>query len=413
MSNPATATSIALVTSSPTSNSDAVTATPKSDGPGAGPIIGIVAGSLAGVVVIVALVGFLVKKYNKKSDPYEDNPFDRGDFRRQSAMLPDTFDSDEGHHTMSEHNHMPASYSTDPDMMSNVGYATAGAAGAGAGAAGLAAASSFLSHNDSGRPRPPTVFERHMNAPAAQFSEAPPVPQVGAIFQPTHSSAPSLPPMVFGGSDPYSIAGVGRQYHDGNVANPYAHLDRQQSFTTASPQQMPARPFDNQQQHLNRNGSLESQGSYGQQQQQQQQQQNYYDESMGHGFDTAGRPSTAEGRSGTPDIPNMQQTYALGDANENLDHHHQQLDDGLERSGSGSSGRDEGYTSPTVRNSVGDPFQNAVEHNSPPQQPLQVRNLLPNPHQQLQQHLAGGAGRPISTASSQPADDEAAYGGVW
>ncbi|CAO1631669.1 unnamed protein product [Sympodiomycopsis kandeliae] len=420
------ATSVRVITQQPTRIASA-TATPSNtnDGPGAGPIIGIVAGALAGLVLVAAAVSYLVKWYsNKKSvDPYEANPFDRDEFRRQSVMIPEGFDSDDGHPSITEHHNYGASTYNDEMAMAN---SATGASLAGAAAAGSVAAS----HNDSGRPRPPTMFARHADAHA---------PSVGAAFaQPP--VVPQLPQMAFGGGDPYSLAGVAGGMH--NVSNPYAHLDRGNNYD----QRFPAGHDDNRYKGFsyNNQGALERSGSDG-------------SHGSGHGapmspgyasqqmydrhdqqstYETSGRPGTSEGRSGTPDIPNVQQTYALGTGSDN-DHDSGSSSPGLGRN-SGldfygnehqQSGPRGSWSPPQLFSDQGraqdDEYyqqtQQQYGNGSRPEsfsaaQSLQVRNatgaphangqLLPNPHGQ-----SAGA-RPISTASSMQ-DDDAAYGGVY
>lgn len=406
-------TSVAYVTSSPlpSLNNAAATASETSkssdDGPGVGPIIGIVAGSLAGVAILAALIGFLFKKFGRKEDPYEADPFDRDSFRRHSAMLPDTFDDDEGNPEMSEaHHNMSAGTGPFADEHE---YVPAAAMGAGAAAAG------FTARNESGGPRPPTMFQKHMNAPAAQvgMSDAPPVPSVGAIYATGAEPTPQLPPMAFGGSDPYSLAGVGRPNFDNNINNPYGYLDRSYSGSHSSPQGQEHYVDSQEYAHLDRagsNGSSQNGGPVPD--------QNMDGEYSAYGHhDTAGRPGTAEGRSGTPDLPNVQQTYAMADASvdENRvasphrmmsspQHMSQDfLSNGIQQQ------YEQQYQQQYASGNV-DPYayRQHSESPSPPQQPLQVRNLLPNPHEQAQH----GGQRPISAVSSV-ADEDAAYGGVW
>lgn len=385
----AATTTVAFVGSTPTQSLDTAalsssTTKPASSGPGAGPIIGIVAGALAGIAVLVVIVGFLVKKLGKKEDPYESDPFDRDEFRRNSAMLPETFESDDGHPGMAEYPnnmHSVGGYGND------AGYAGAGAAMVGGG---MVASSSYNQYNENhGGPRPPSMFQKHINGPGAQYNmaEAPPMPQVGAIYGAGYDPTPSLPPMALGGSDPYSIAGVGRNHQmDGNINNPYAHLDRSPS-ASGTPQYNPYEQQENGYSDLNRNGS---QGS---QQYQQHSNENYH-ESNGQGYDTAGRPGTSEGRSGTPDLPNVQQTYAMSGGAGGEQHH--QYSEGNR------------VTSPHhMMSSQQDMHQDHYSnqgHNASSQQPLQIRNLLPNPHGQQQQQQPQ---RPLS------GDENAAYGGVW
>ncbi|PWN42745.1 hypothetical protein IE81DRAFT_113602 [Ceraceosorus guamensis] len=392
---PSTATAVAYVTSSLNTVTPTATPEPQSDGPGAGPIIGIVAGALAGVALLAAIIGFVVKKVRSKEDPYESNPFDRDDFRRQSAMLPENFDDEDGAPSMSEHQH---------NNLAAAGYGAAAAAG------GMAyAGASQSSHNASGGPRPPTMFERHMAGPGAQYAfddaTAPPVPQVGAVFN--QGPAPSLPPMAFGGSDPYTLAGVGNRDHENfnNSVNPYAHLDRNRSLGSDRGYQPNFQPGQlafgaqgsQRETDLDRAGSNGSDFSQGQALDAATQNgrdlispftnphetfahhgvgQQFEDD---HAYDTAGRPGTAEGRSGTPDLDNPQNHYAPTDTINGDQRHYQ--------------------TSPEPSARAASPF-NALD--SPPQQPLQVRNLLPG-HPQQQQ-------RPISTATEDPSD---AYGGCY
>jgi hypothetical protein len=378
-------TAVAFVTASPSASANIAasssTATSKpSSGVGVGPIIGIVAGALAGIAIIAVIVGYLFKKYGRKEDPYEADPFSPDDFRRQSSMLPDTYEHDEGYNDMSE-------YQNASPFGNDVGYGAAAAAagGAGVGAAGLAAASSFRSHNESGGPRPPSMFEKHINSQATRYNSGEPM---GTIYDEDHNS-PQLPAMAFGGSDPYTTAGVGRSHQqmDNNISNPYAHLDR-------SPSAMVQRNVSQNGQHGGQevfNGAQLAHGSNGSSYQQYSSDQ-YHPagqeyESNGHGYDTAGRPGTSEGRSGTPDLPNVQQTYAGTGIDE-------------------SQGRDR-VVSP--HHMMASPEQmpheyynqaNYADENNAPHQPLQVRNLLPNQQRMAQQH-------------GQGANDDAAYGGLY
>ncbi|PWZ03545.1 hypothetical protein BCV70DRAFT_197759 [Testicularia cyperi] len=465
---PITATMVVTSTPTPTLASATATPTSKSSSSSAGPIIGIVAGSLVGVVVLSGLVGFLFKKYNKKTDPYEANPFDRDDFQRHSTMIPDHFDSDDGHGGMSP---------SGPEMSEQHHYnnfggphyesgISAGMMGAGVGAATAGAGTAVaLAHNEGG-PRPPTMFARH-----AAHQQTQQAPQVGGYYkdgdyshmasvspqdqyaappsaafanhsvggyledprglhqQRSISPAPQLPPLAAFGGDPYSIAGVGRgqQGHNAaanNVANPYAHLDRAQpgQYVPGAPlhvaQQRDSGSVVSSDHHgdqrhasvaaaealaaglahqssLNRSASPYGNANYGNSQ---------------ADFDTAGRPGTSEGRSGTPDIPNVQQTYAVGN---NASSH-------------GSVGSSDATSSTgSVNNQIINPFDPSPQHHHNPHQfhhttqahlqqqqehdtsnHLSVRNLVPN-------HAVGSAGqRPISTASSF-ADPEDAYGGVY
>jgi hypothetical protein len=392
---PSTATAVAFVTSSSIASLASATASlePKSEGPGAGPIIGIVAGALAGVAVLAALIGFLVKKYkSSKEDPYEANPFDRDDFRRQSAMLPEHFDDEDGHQpSMSEHHHASiASGGYGMDQHDSMG------AGVGAGMAGAAAAGAYGAHaaHNQGGPRPPTMFERHINGPAAQYSNAPPVPTVGAYFN--QEPTPSLPPIAFGtGGDPYSLAGVGNSHSQMNNVNPYAHLNRGPSLNGyGAPQQ---------QQYHQQAPQYDDAGAYGGRPQSgssthsgpaardltspfanPHDQQQQYGQAMGgdehatrdYNYSTTGRPQTSEGRSGTPDLPDVQQTY--------------QLDD--------EAVPQQQAQAPEAPRSAS-PFGALDAHGNAP---LQVRNLMPG-----NQHAA----RPLSTNST--ADPSDAYGGCY
>jgi len=67
------------------SNSDS------SSGPGTGAVVGIVAGALVGVVVLASLVGYFFKTKwgNKDDDDFDDAVFNKNEFKRSSAMLPD------------------------------------------------------------------------------------------------------------------------------------------------------------------------------------------------------------------------------------------------------------------------------------------------------------------------------------
>ena len=419
------------------------------DGPGAGPIVGIVAGSLLGVVLLSGIVGFLFKKYNKRqADPFEANPFSR----RHSTMLPDTFDSDDGHGgvpEMSEHHNFGPSYES--------GVAV------GAGAAAM------LAHNEGG-PRPPTMFARHVNGPAAQFDQYDQqagfnAPQIGAYYKPdangeytmsqassqnaefnappmaafgnrhldepmtaqrSISPAPQLPPLAAFGGDPYSIAGVGARMNN-NIANPYAHLDRGHApqspatvsrngsaSTQGSFQQQAAFPQPPMQRDSASTGSHSGSGRFDHQREsaaadalvaglahQSQLQQRSQSPFENPHSQTAGRPGTSEGRSGTPDLPNVQQTYAIGNAS---DEGHMVTSD--RASVSSQDLLRSTAMSPPAAGSSADPFASPRDELAAPA-PLSVRNLMP----------PGGAGtqaqqRPVSTASSF-ADPEDAYGGVY
>jgi hypothetical protein len=377
-------TAVAFVTATPSqsgniaASSSTSTGKSNSSGVGVGPIIGIVAGCLAGVAVIAVIAGYLFKKFGRKEDPYETDPFSSDDFRSHSAMLPDAFESEDGHGEMAEYqqnNMSPFGYE------GGGGYGAAAGAGAGAGigamAGGMAAASAYNSHNNEngGRPRPPSMFEKHINGQAA-YNNNEHLPQIGNVYNPNELS-PQLPAMAFGGSDPYTIAGVGRNHQmDSNVSNPYAHLDR-------SPSAMVQRNVSQAGQVDRGNGSNGS--SYQQYSEHYQTPLNEYD------YDTAGRPGTAEGRSGTPDLPNVQQTYAgtSTDGRQEMDRvaspHHMMSSPELPH---------EYYSQAGYEN-----------NNAAPQQPLQVRNLLPNPGQSQQP--------PRMSAVSEQAGEDDAYGGVW
>lgn len=476
---PITATQV--VTSTPTASIASATAssTPKTTSSSAGPIIGIVAGALVGVVVLSGLVGFLFKKYNKKSDPYEANPFDRDAFQRHSALIPDHFESDEGH---------GGANGMSPEMSEHHQYNNFGPryeSGISAGAAG-AMGPAMVAHNENGGPRPPTMFARH--AAGVQQNQ----PQVGGYYKdgdfsnqvPSHpqqheyhtppvaafaghhpadqhyldepgfgqqrsiSPAPQLPPLAAFGGDPYSIAGVGRgQQQHQNVANPYAHLDR--SHAMAGNSFGPGSVIPNASTNGGRaSGSISSHASGDQRHASlsaaealaaglAHQQSLNRSASPNHGqaqahhsneearFDTAGRPGTSEGRSGTPDIPNVQQTYALpcdvaGAATE-----HRISSSSQDMLLAGASAGSPNASPVGMRNPFDNDGAHAVSpnyhqqyddasirahHQQQQQQQLSVRNLVPN--------AVGGAGalsagqRPISTASSF-ADPEDAYGGVY
>lgn len=409
--------------------------------------------------MLSGLVGFLFKKYNKKDDPYEANPFDRDAFQRHSAMIPDHFESDEGHGggaggmspEMSEH----YQYNNfGPQYESGISAGAAGAAGA-VGAVGAMGA--MAAHNENGGPRPPTMFAKHaagvqQNQPQVggyykdgdfsnqvpsmpQHSDyhAPPVAAFAGQHADQHyldepgfgqprsvSPAPQLPPLAAFGGDPYSIAGVGRgQQQPQNVANPYAHLDRSHAAPMGPGAFGPGSivPQHGGNGHTANSGSVSS-GSDSTDQRHASisaaealaaglahQSSLNRSASPNHAvpahaqYDTAGRPSTSEGRSGTPDIPNVQQTYELpGDVAGAASSH--RISAGSQDMLTSAAGSDS-----ALRN----PFDNPAAHHHQPSadnQQLSVRNLVPN---------AGGlsAGqRPISTASSF-ADPEDAYGGVY
>ncbi|SJX65821.1 uncharacterized protein SRS1_16375 [Sporisorium reilianum f. sp. reilianum] len=438
-------TATAVVTATPTGTLSAATAsaTPKSSSSSAGPIIGIVAGALVGVVVLSGLIGFLFKKYRKQDDPYESNPFDRDAFQRHSAMIPDHYESDEGHGGAAG---MSPEMSEHYQQYNNFGgphYESGISAGAAAGAMGAMAA-----HNETGGPRPPTMFAKHaagvhQNQPQVgayykdgdfnnQMPFMPPphsdyhAPPVAAFASNHHadqqyldepgfgqghravSPAPQLPPLAAFGGDPYSIAGVGRgQQQPHNVANPYAHLDRSHGGAMAPGSFVPGSvvsPGGGGGQHTAGSGSVLSRGESADQRHASINAAEALAAGLAHQsslnrsaspkhdagmYDTAGRPGTAEGRSGTPDIPNVQQTYALpADA---AGAHH---------------ATDASPSNGALRN----PFDTPAHLQQQQQQQLDahqlsVRNLVP--------HAGASAGqRPVSTASSL-ADPEDAYGGVY
>lgn len=332
----------------------------------------------------------------KKQDPYEANPFDRDEYHRHSVRLPDGFDGDDGYQpSMSEMHGNRGAFMGDHDEYGNVA-AGIGAAGA-AGAAGYAASSH---HDEPGRPRPPTMFQRHMDH-QAMYGASMEAPQMPSRMHSTDDHMPQLPPIALGGSDPYSLAGVGRHNTaSDNINNPYGYLDRSMSASSPSPPRfspnMASPP-----QHAVDYANLERSGSDGSSRQPTVLD---YDNFSGHAHDTAGRPGTAEGRSGTPDLPNMQQTYALGGGN--------QLPDAREHvPGSPYNGRMAASPEHMSEDMYGTmspgPHQHYSQMNQQPS--LQVRNLLPNPNPHS--HPQHNQQRPISTASET--NEEAAYDGVW
>ncbi|KDN45463.1 hypothetical protein K437DRAFT_121949 [Tilletiaria anomala UBC 951] len=402
-------TSTVSTVGTPSSTLAANSASSKSNSPGAGPIIGIVAAALVGVAILSALIGFIWKKCVRRDDPYEANPFDKDDFRRHSAMLPDTFDNDDGAPSMSEHHNF------SPNMYEGAGMAGMGIIAAGAG---VAAASDRMAHNEIGAPRPPTMFQRHINGPAAQFDSnaaysqapnVPPVPSMGA-YGPAY---PQLPPMAFGGAAEAFVAGGVPPM--ANVANPYAHLDRGMHDASSG---------------LGRSGSNVS-GSGG---------SGGYGSAQEDYMDTAGRPGTSESRSGTPDLPNVQQTYAAldqhnrfpkfnsppsepvrnpfgdgGNDSHNAAQQHDSMDSTnmLQHYYTGSKGSASGAGADAGRNAS--PMTMMQNHNAATavssfpanlqsQPSLSVRNFMPS--------QAASNTRPISTVSTQ-ADPDDAYGGVW
>ena len=217
--------------------------------------------------------------------------------------------------------------------------------------------------------------------------------------------------------------------------SPYAHLDRNNSQRQYSPEQR----FDNYSQNqqyggVARKGSngssnggtmVTSPESYGRR-------LDYGDD---QGFETSGRPGTAEGRSGTPDIPNVQQTYALGDGTEDGHHEQQNHSPGSGRQSEldyyGNEGPQGNWSPSQMYSDHGraqddEYFQQMQQQygdgmgrpeSASASQGLQVRNLtggaaaghsghyLPNPHAQ-----SGGKSR---AANSREDDDDAAYGGVY
>ncbi|KAJ1026261.1 hypothetical protein NDA16_002348 [Ustilago loliicola] len=413
-------TATAVVTSTPTASIAAATAssTPKSTTSSAGPIIGIVAGSLVGVVVLSGLVGFLFKKYRNKEDPYEANPFDRDAFQRHSAMIPDHFESDEGHGGAGAAGGMSPEMSEHYQQYNN--YAPHYESGISAGAAGAAAG---VAYNENGGPRPPTMFAKH--AAGVQQNAG---PQVGGYYkdgeysmpvqdyhappsaafvghheqayldepgfgqaQRSISPAPQLPPLAAFGGDPYSIAGVGRGQQQQNVANPYAHLDRslppQGGFTpgaivphhTVGSNSVSSGGADSADQ---RHASISAAEALAAGLAHQSSLNRSASPQPPVGYDTAGRPSTSEGRSGTPDIPNVQQTYAGQQQASNPFEAQQQQQQQQQQ-------------------------QHYHQQQQPQQQGLQVRNLVPHGNAGL-----SAGQRPISSASSI-ADPEDAYGGVY
>ncbi|CAO1617003.1 unnamed protein product [Jaminaea pallidilutea] len=255
----------------------------------AGPIIGIVAAALAGVVIIAAAVGFLVKKFSgKKADPYDPDAFDKDMFRRESAMLPEGFESDDGHPSMMEHRNYGAGAGGDFD---DGGYSTAGLNVVG-GAAAYGAGHQAAGYNDGGRPRPPTMFARHNDAHAAGAYSGPNGQPIGAAFLST--PGPAVPPMAYSGGDPYSLAGVAGGMH--NVSNPYAHLDRNSSAAGYYGSDGGSDKGDR-----DRNADAVSPRPL-----------HSTSAPLSETHETSGRPDSQEVRSGTPDLPNVQQTYALG-----------------------------------------------------------------------------------------------------
>nr|CDI56194.1 putative protein [Melanopsichium pennsylvanicum 4] len=374
-------------------------------------------------------------------------------------MIPDHFDSDEGHG--------PHVGGGSPEMSEhyNQQYNNFGPqyeSGISAGAIGAMAA-----HNETGGPRPPTMFAKHAagvqqnQAPQiggyykdGDFSNAmPPMPHEYhappiAAFAAQHSDhqqyldepgygqaqrsispAPQLPPLAAFGGDPYSIAGVGRGQGHNNVANPYAHLDR--SHQNAAMSAAGFTPGSGLSTHDTRSsGSVSSGGDTDQRhasisaaealaaglahQSSLNRSASTHHHQDGQSYDTAGRPSTSEGRSGTPDLPNVQQTYALQDgevasaqrfsaSSQDMLNQHSSLSEGGALPNPFENGSSNATTAAPQQYQVNQRHSNQQQQQ---QQQLQVRNLVPN-----QGGLSAGQ-RPISTASSF-ADPEDAYGGVY
>lgn len=368
---------------------------------------------MAGVVVLAAAVGFLVKKASKqKQDPYETDPFDKDEFRRQSAMIPEGFDDDDDngpYPPMMEHHHYAGGYED--------GALAGSQAANGYEAAGAVAMTSSWSHNGSGAPRPPTMFARHADFHASD--QVAPTPAFGG-------PAPQMPSMAYGGEDPYAAAGVAG-FH--NIANPYAHLDRTNSSNRRY--QEPQQP---QYDYHNGPAGQQQSDSYEQQQQQggpfafsqqghdqQSHRQPYLPRSGSSNLhQTTGRPGTADsqGRSGTPDLPNVQQTYALGSSASDSEHF-TNIDDGRQSalgrldqafSGGASSALSNPYdraTNEDQRNRSGSAGSFSIGNGGArPPSALQIRNLTGGrhspPHHQQQ-----------NTMADQSFEDDAAYGGVY
>ncbi|KAK0548192.1 hypothetical protein OC846_004582 [Tilletia horrida] len=205
-----------------------------------GLVIGVIAGVLVGIALLSVLVGFLVRKFkHKDDDPYENDPFDRVDFQRQSVMMPpDTF-SEEDHHSAGLHSPEMTEQHQGMGMGSPFLDASPYTAAAVVGGAGAYERNQQLQSASSqatgGGPRPPTMFARHLDAHAGA-SSVPPMPnapQVGGVYAPgeyTNTVVPSLPPIAAGsdaGASPFMGPGVVMGH--ANVASPYAHLDRARS----------------------------------------------------------------------------------------------------------------------------------------------------------------------------------------
>ncbi len=379
----ASQTILAPITSTTLDAASATSTASTQTGPGVGPIIGYVAAALGGIAVLFVIGGVIWKKFGKKEDPYEADPFDKDEFRRHSAMIPDAFDDDmdgAGHHhaqDMTEHhqynNGMYAEH--DPSMAGAGGVAGGFAIGSIVGA-GAAAASA---HNEGGGPRPPTMFQRHieaMDAPAAYGQPGMPVGYETAY--------PTLPPLAANGADPYGAAGVAPMH---NIANPYAHLDRVHSVSAGSA--------------LGRADSLASGNSNGQYQ------------SAGHGFDM--QPQHAEVMEETR-WPQF--NSPVGDQPHNPFDYQQQQQQSMHVAhgsvGSASGSGSGGYASPQQHPQVVQGLQSSLQA----QPSLSYRNLTPGqqyhyPQQQQQgyhypQQQQQQQGRPLSTA-----DEQDAYGGVY
>lgn len=410
-------TSIAYVTSSaaPTSNAGLgpASATPSAqssdDGPGAGLIIGIVAGSLAGIAVIGVIIGFLVKKFGRKDDAYDTDPFDAGAFRRHSTMIPDTFAGGEDDYqpSMSEmqEGHGPHAYTSADEYGNMDAYGMAGAGAAGAAAYG----GRERGGGDLPGPRPPTMFQQHMNHQATYG---------GASTDRDHDQGgeyddvvPPMPPMSYGGLDPFSSAGRGHYQQHDNVSNPYGFLDRAQS---TSQSQFGHAPTPSAYANLDRSGSdassLDRQARLPDfpQHMSSGPLRDSAPRSHGYDHDTAGRPGTAEGRSGTPDLPNVQQTYALRQGTPDVGEHPRRLS-----LGGAIGGGLGGFGSPThmlsspqhLSDDMNGVEGSAAMYGASHAQPLQIRNLLPHGRD------PDGQAEPTSNADAEQRSNDAAYAG--
>lgn len=262
------------------------------------------------------------------------------------------------------------------------------------------------------------MFARHLAQ--VNNNSAPPMPNAAEMYQGGNEGMyedayPQLPPMAFGSGgppDPYSM--------NQNISNPYAHLDRAQQQGQGQ---------EGYYSNLDRSGSQgsNSQGSHQQQQQYPQQPGQFiHQDSFSSAkederdFDTSGRPGTAEGRSGTPDLPNMQQTYVMngGIDGSSIGHHNNLNGNGIGSSGevsnnnttNGHLSREDSQRSSKNGNNE-DPFNENSPINSGKanvSHQLSVRNLMPNPHENQQ----AGGNRPLSTVSSV-ADPDDIYGGIY